>query len=74
MQTGYYPEQIKEYTTEEQFQKHAEALDAIENYYSNHGGLKIEYEAKRKITTERKLLEKHHRELKKKEREETKNG
>lgn len=66
MQTGYYPEQIKEYTTEEQFRKHGKALNDIERYYDERDVSSNAYESKRKIASERKLLEKYHQRLKRK--------
>nr|DAX04342.1 MAG TPA: hypothetical protein [Bacteriophage sp.] len=32
-----YPDQIKSYTTEEQFLKHRKMLDDLDNYYSTFG-------------------------------------
>lgn len=68
MQTGYYSDQIKEYTTEEQFWKHGKALNDIERYYDERDVSSNAYESKRKIASERNLLSKYYRKLKKKEK------
>ncbi|WP_321382710.1 hypothetical protein [uncultured Enterococcus sp.] len=64
MQTGYYPDQINKYTTEEQFQKHRAALNDIENYYNEHGMTTVSYDSRQKIVSERKLLDKLYRRFK----------
>lgn len=61
MPIGYYQDQISEYTSEEQFQKHREALDAIEHYYNERGVFVVSYDSKRRLDDERKALERYHR-------------
>lgn len=68
MVTGYYPDQISKYTTEEQFCKHREALDAIEHYYNERSVFVVSYDSKRRLDDERKSLERHHRRFKRKKR------
>lgn len=68
METSYYPDQIDKYTAEEQFQKHREALNAIENYYNEHGMTTVSYDSRQKIVSERKLLDKHYRRFKNRKR------
>ncbi|MBL1224813.1 hypothetical protein [Enterococcus sp. BWR-S5] len=68
MQTSYYPDQIKNYTAEEQFQKHREALNAIENYYNERGMTTGYHDLRQKMASERNLLEKHYRRFKNRKR------